>query len=91
MEMNVELIEISCCNCGVIFWITDKHDDQLRRKHTTFYCPNGHQMSYPGDTCEEKLKRAERTIADKDYWLGCSTRSNSALRGVITKMKNKAE
>lgn len=89
--MEIETIQISCYSCGVLFWIAKSHYKKLYKSHKTFYCPNGDSMYYPGDTCEAKLKRAERDIVNKNYDLECEKRSNSALRGVITKQRNKAE
>ena len=87
--MNVNIIELSCCNCGASFWLTEKHNNKLRRTHEYFYCPNGHQQNYLGDTCEAKLERMERNLINQEYDLSCEKRSNSALRGVITKLRNK--
>ena len=55
---EVETNMISCCRsgCGVIWWITDAHDDRLRESHSVFYCPNGHGQSYFGKTKAEKLQ-----------------------------------
>ena len=55
--MEVGIKQITCCNCGVIFWITQSHNSDLFRTKTTFYCPNGHSQSYVGETCEEKYKK----------------------------------
>jgi len=87
--MDVEIHEITCCNCGVSFWVTNKHDDELRRCHNTFYCPNGHANYYKGENDREKLIKVERNLAGEKAYSNSLARSNAALRGVITKMKNK--
>ena len=89
--MDVKLCEISCISCGVSFWITNRHDDELRRFHDGFYCPNGHRQFYPSQTATEKVKE-ERDRYKKEYNEEKETRqkmdrSNAALRGVITKNK----
>lgn len=91
--MEVKLHEISCCECQVTFWITDAHDDRLRNCHNGFYCPNGHRQCYEGKTEAEKAKedrdRYSRWYKDSKETSERLTRSNSALRGVITRQKNK--
>ena len=91
--MEVNLFEISCYKCQVSFWITDAHDNRLRKSHNAFYCPNGHRQSYQGKTKGEKAieerdryKRRYKTEQEESKRLA---RSNSALRGVITRQKNK--
>lgn len=82
-----------CINCGVRFDIPDTLQRSLKNCKNSFYCPNGHVQHYTGKSEEEKLRE------ERDKYLGwyrnlqeravVLTRSNSALRGVITRMKNK--
>lgn len=90
--MNVEIVEISCCDCRITFWITQKHNKELLRCHNLFYCPNGHGQNYTGKTEAQKAKE-ERNMYKQ--WYNSQkeeserlARSNSALRGVITRNKN---
>ncbi len=55
MEVNVK--HITCCNCGVSFWIAERHNSDLIASKDTFYCPNGHSQSYVGETEKEKYNR----------------------------------
>ena len=87
--METTLYEISCCKCKVLFWVAKTHNNRLRKSHEFFYCPNGHSQSYVGDTCEEKLKRTKRHLQDANDDRDGALRSNSALRGVITKLKKR--
>jgi hypothetical protein len=43
--------------CGVTFAILDGFDVRRREDHGTFYCPNGHTMSYPGETSDQQIGR----------------------------------
>jgi len=91
--MNIEIIEISCCECNISFWITKKHNIELLRCHNTFHCPNGHPQNYTGKTEAVKAKE-ERDMYKQWYKSQQETskrlaRSNSSLRGVITRNKNK--
>jgi hypothetical protein len=93
--MNIEQVEISCCNCGVTFWITKNHDEELVNCGNSFYCPNGHRQHYT-ESIKAKLKKAMSKLKDaeareaeeRDSAEKCK-RSNTALQGVITKMKKK--
>jgi len=85
--MDVNITEITCFNCGVVFWLTSEHQKKLVRCHNAFYCPNGHSQSYAGETDRQKLKRVEEQLASRKEYNKELERSNSALRGVITKKK----
>lgn len=41
--------------CGVPFQVTDGFDARRREDHRTFYCPNGHSMSFTGKSDKQKL------------------------------------
>ena len=57
--MMVKIEEISCCSCGVSFWITSNHTEDLRKSHKLFYCPNGHGQHFTGkNEADEAKKRA---------------------------------
>lgn len=91
--MDVNIIEISCSKCQATFWVTAAHNNRLKVSHKPFYCPNGHPQHYAQKTEEE------RAIEDRDLykrWYKSEqetsrrlNRSNSALRGVITRQRNK--
>jgi len=91
--MKVKLYEMSCSECGVSFWITDEHDDKLRECHNTFFCPNGHRQHYPqkteGEKAIEERDRYKRSYNSQRETSERLARSNSALRGVITRQKKK--
>lgn len=91
--MKVNLLELCCEKCQVTFWLSEKHVKRLRECHTTFYCPNGHASFYPQKSNAEKAKE-DRDWYKKLYETVCKEkdflhRSNSALRGVITRQKKK--
>jgi hypothetical protein len=91
--MELGITEQTCCNktCNITFWLTTAHHDFLVASHNSFYCPNGHRQAYVGETEEMKRKRAERLLDNKIRYATKLERKNSALRGVITRMKNKRE
>lgn len=98
--MDIGIFEESCCNCGITFWITIKFHNELVKCKNTFWCPNGHPQSYIGKTeaekqrekteqQREKTKQYTKWFSDEREKRAKAERSNIALRGVITKLKNK--
>ena len=59
-----ELTSIDCPHCGVVFAVPSTLEGDLRNSHRSFFCPNGHSLSFKGETEAEKLKKqlaAEQT------------------------------
>jgi hypothetical protein len=50
-----------CCNCGVVFWITDYMQSCRLKDAQSFYCPNGHPQSY-GKTEADKVREAKALV-----------------------------
>jgi|SRR3990167_10194114 len=45
-----------CCptaGCGVSFWVTEGFDGRRREDHQSFFCPNGHTLTYGQKTAAE--------------------------------------
>ena len=61
-EVTIQMIYEECCNCGVVFGITDV----LRRKRledkNSFYCPNGHAQHFTGKSANDRIKRLESDL-----------------------------
>lgn len=98
--MDVDIVQETCCNCGVLFWIEERHHKDLVKCKNLFYCPNGHSQSYCGQTkAQEQKERAEKAenqahrlnceLKNQIQTSGALQRSNNSLRGVITHMKKK--
>lgn len=91
--MEVSIFEESCCSCGMSFWMTTKHQKHLRDSHEWFYCPSGHKQYYSGESNAEKYERqlsqCRRSLDSLEGRNTMLSRSNSALRGVITRQKKK--
>jgi hypothetical protein len=52
VNLNVDLIDIDCCDCGLTFFVQKKLQSNWKRDKATFYCPNGHAQSYVKSTAE---------------------------------------
>lgn len=57
--VEVKIIEETCCTdgCGIMFWIAEDFRNRLISTKRTFYCPNGHSMSYQGESDKQKIAR----------------------------------
>jgi hypothetical protein len=50
---------VTCANCGVEFWMTDGLERARRRDGSSFYCPNGHSLSYAPTEDQKQIKELE--------------------------------
>lgn len=97
----VELYVMSCSNCGITFGVPNDWDDARRQDGLTFYCPNGHHQCYRKTEVDLLRERLANTQAYRDSLSAMLThetdqrkaaeRSAAALRGVVTRTKNRAQ
>ncbi len=88
------LVTMTCCNCGTPFGIEQSLNDSLLANHDRwFWCPNGHQQHYIGETAEQKLRRQLRSArSDATFYqdqFQASERSKAALKGHLTRARNR--
>ena len=92
-EIVITLRHITCCRCGCVFGMSEKHQQERRDDHRSFYCPNGHSNYYPSESREERLERQLRAANSQRTHLSdqlqAEKRSAAALRGHITRMKKR--
>jgi len=60
LEVNVTMVTEDCCNCGVMFALTQELKNELLSSKRDFYCPNGHRQHYLGESDDAKIKRLQR-------------------------------
>lgn len=94
MQYTGTLTIETCGACGVTFAAPADLLAKARRDHdTNFWCPNGHKLHYLGETEEQKLRRQLRQERlDTDWYqdqLQASERSKAALKGHLTRARNK--
>lgn len=95
VETTITITE--CAGCGVTFGIGLDFEKRRRDDHQSFYCPNGHSLSFPGKTELEKerdrLKRdAEYEKSRADAWKDQAVAAENARRGqkaANTKLKKR--
>jgi len=93
------LVVIECGECGVNFGVPERFDEQRRESGGNFYCPNGHPRVYrvtETDRLKQELARAAKNLEiaetqarrERDRCMVVE-RSRSALRGQVTKIRNR--
>lgn len=91
--------ETSCCQCGVIFTIPKVMYEQRRKTKDSFYCPNGHTLSFRKsieESLREEIEAQKRVIegARADAMRqreerNAAERREAAAKGQVTKLKNR--
>ena len=86
--------EVPCSACGIRFWVDGFWVKSKREDGSSFYCPNGHKLSWR----ETDVDRLRKQLADKEAELVRQKerieqrdRTNAALRGQITRVKNRVQ
>jgi predicted RNA-binding Zn-ribbon protein involved in translation (DUF1610 family) len=89
-EVVLELV--NCPNCGVIFGLPQEMQHELRQTGNSFYCPNGHALSYRDSEVsrlKKKLRERDKYIDDLRGDLMLTERRRRAAKGQLTKWRNK--
>lgn len=84
---------IVCCSCGIAFGVPSAFERGKRDNKDTFYCPNGHSLSFkesPADILRRERDRLKQQLAYKDDRITSLEREKTAQKGQITKLKNRA-
>jgi hypothetical protein len=85
----------TCGTCGISFGVPLSLMEQRRMDGKGWSCPNGHTWFYTGEDEEEKAKRLLKAERDRSARLAAqldqTEASRSALKGVVTKQRNKLE
>ena len=91
---------VTCCVCNRAFALEFHHENELRRSHGFFHCPDGHSQHFQAESDVEKLRRevvAKQAAlygarADAEYQRGQRRqveRRLSAQRGATKRIKNR--
>lgn len=99
--VSVTLWVTDCANCGVVFGIPKRMEEERRADGKVFYCPNGHSLSWKQTEADRLREQLERVDADRQYaWQvykeadADRKRTAASLRttkGHLTRVKNHAE
>lgn len=101
VSVTTNLTTEDCITCGVLFAMEDGFIHERQKDHRTWYCPNGHDMYYDGESETESLKRELGSVkAERTFWLEEAERQKqeadrkkreaAAAKGQLTKARNRA-
>ena len=90
---------MNCADCSVRFAVTKDFETRRRTDKKSFYCPNGHSLSWSeneADVLRRERDRLAQRIAERDDDVRrereareAAKRSVSAIRGQMTKLKKR--
>ena len=88
--------EIQCGACGVWFCMSETAYTTKQREGGFFYCPNGHCRGWNEGTKKRDELRLERDrlkqrLSQRDDEIKAAKKSNSSLKGQITRIKNRTK
>lgn len=97
------MIEIhwqDCPECGIPFGVRKTFEDARRSDKRSFFCPNGHSLSYT-ESEADRLRKALETQKQQNARLADEAReanqraedarrATAAQKGVVTRLKNRA-
>lgn len=99
IKRDVELAIEECCNCGVLFGMTARFQQECRNDGRWFYCPNGHKQHYSlseidrlkGELAQaaKNVEMAEMRARQSRERADAIDRSRSAMKGVITRERKR--
>jgi hypothetical protein len=85
--------------CGIVYGIPKEFRDSLYKNGGSYYCPNGHILSWhetdadrerkQRQAAEQRAKQAEAAAARQRRRADAERRSAIALRGHLTRMRNR--
>lgn len=94
------LVEIDCCECGIVFGVPDGWQRKKRETGATFYCPNGHAQCYRDSDLDKMRRERDRLVQEQERLRQRTTelanqrdaaeRRVAAAKGQITKLKKRA-
>jgi hypothetical protein len=62
LTFPVVLKEDTCASCGIKFAVPEYYEQQRRKDHNTFYCPNGHHLHYPKYSDQDTINQLKADI-----------------------------
>lgn len=90
---QVQMVLEMCYKCGMPFGLESDYQDRMRKTGDTFYCPRGHAQVYTEAEVTVLKRKLASAESDKQWWRNeaeAKGRRLIAMRGVVTKLKNRA-
>ena len=54
--------KIECCNCGILFAVSETMNNHWKDDKKTFHCPNGHPQSYTESEADRLKVRLDAKV-----------------------------
>jgi predicted RNA-binding Zn-ribbon protein involved in translation (DUF1610 family) len=92
IDHKVTLNVWECPTCGVVYGVTEAFCEQKRNSHQSYYCPNGHSLSWKdsdADILRRKLASAQQDVEWYKARQAEAEGSLRATRGVVTKLRKR--
>ncbi len=83
-----------CCKCGVEFGVPGGYTHHRQRDKKSFYCPNGHSMSYTeseADRLRRERDRLQQRLAQRDDEIVAEQKRTAAYKGQVTRLKKRSK
>jgi hypothetical protein len=91
VKYYLDITLTDCCVCGVTLAMPADYEQRRREDHASFYCLNGHQQAFKGETAQEKkLRLAEAEAAEERRAREASERSLAYARTALTAARDQA-
>lgn len=94
-NFTLQMTTITCCRkgCGLTFAVSGTWVERRQEDHSFWYCPNGHNQHFPGESDKERYKRLyereqERARIERVEALH-QKRCAVSARGQVTRVKNR--
>jgi len=91
LKADLEIIIEECIECGTKFGMTQTLHTWKKENKKSFYCPNGHSMSYT----KSEADRLREIIAQKDksleYFRAIEARRSEEMKAKLAAKKAKRE
>lgn len=91
LKADLEIVIEECIECGTKFGMTQNLHTWKKENKKSFYCPNGHSMSYT----KSEADRLHEIIAQKDksleYFRAIEARRSEELKAKLAAKKAKRE
>jgi hypothetical protein len=94
MKTSTQLVIVTspCPNCGITFGVPEDFDRERRADGRTFYCPNGHSLTFGKSEAEKlrmQLNYANTALTAARDQARSAERRRAAAAGQVTKIRNR--
>jgi len=93
LNIATKFVVEECCNCGILFAMTENFKDRKLNDHKSFYCPEGHGQHYTAksesDKLREVLRREELERQQAEEMLKAERKAHKATKKQKTRLETR--